>query len=103
MTDQKIRIKLEAFDHILLDKAVGEIVVTAKRTGALIVGPVPLPTRIKRFTILISPHVNKDARDQYELRMHKRVLDIEEPTSDTVDQLMKLELPSGVAIAIKVD
>ena len=102
MTEQKIRINLEAFDHILLDKAVDEIVVTAKRTGARIVGPVPLPTRIKRFTILISPHVNKDARDQYELRMHKRLLDIEEPTPDTVDQLMKLALPSGVDIELRV-
>ena len=99
---QKIRIKLKSFDHRLIDQSMAEIVNTAKRTGAKLVGPVPLPTAIERFTILISPHANKDARDQYELRTHKRVIYIVEPTEKTVDALMKLDLASGVDVQIKV-
>ena len=100
---QRIRIRLKAFDHRLIDQSAREIVETAKRTGALIRGPVPLPTRKERFTVLISPHVNKDARDQYEIRTHKRMLDIVEPTEKTVDALMKLDLAAGVDVQIKLD
>ena len=100
-TNQNIRIRLKAFDHRLIDNSAREIVETAKRTGAQVKGPVPLPTKMERFTILISPHVNKDARDQYELRTHKRLMDIVEPTDKTVDALMKLELPAGVDVQIK--
>ena len=100
--NQSIRIRLKAFDHRLIDQATREIVETAKRTGAQICGPIPLPTRIERFTILISPHVNKDARDQYEIREHKRLLDIVYPTDKTVDALMKLELAAGVEVQISV-
>ena len=92
MQNQKIRIRLKAFDHRLIDSSAQEIVDTAKRTGAQVRGPIPLPTRKERFTVLVSPHVNKDARDQYEIRTHKRVLDIVEPTEKTVDALMKLDL-----------
>ena len=92
MQNQKIRIRLKAFDHRLIDQSTAEIVETAKRTGAQVRGPIPLPTNRERYTILISPHVNKDARDQYEIRTHKRVLDIVEPTEKTVDALMKLDL-----------
>ncbi len=99
---QKIRIRLKAFDHRLIDKATREIVETARRTGAQIRGPIPLPTRIERFTILVSPHVDKDARDQYEIRTHKRLIDIVAPTSKTVDALMKLDLAAGVDVEIKV-
>ncbi|SEI89536.1 SSU ribosomal protein S10P [Allopseudospirillum japonicum] len=102
MQDQKIRIRLKAFDHRLIDQSTQEIVDTAKRTGAQVRGPIPLPTRKERFTVLISPHVNKDARDQYELRTHKRVLDIVEPTEKTVDALMKLELAAGVDVQISL-
>ena len=101
-TNQNIRIRLKAFDHRLIDNSAREIVETAKRTGAQVKGPVPLPTKMERFTILISPHVNKDARDQYELRTHKRLMDIVEPTDKTVDALMKLELPAGVDVQIKL-
>ncbi len=101
--NQKIRIRLKAFDHRLIDKSTREIVETAKRTGAQIRGPIPLPTRIERFTILISPHVDKDARDQYEIRTHKRLIDIVAPTDKTVDALMKLDLPAGVDVQISVD
>jgi len=94
---------LKAFDHRLIDNSAREIVETAKRTGAQVKGPVPLPTKMERFTILISPHVNKDARDQYELRTHKRLMDILEPTDKTVDALMKLELPAGVDVQIKLN
>ena len=94
-TNQNIRIRLKAFDHRLIDNSAKEIVETAKRTGAQVKGPVPLPTKMERFTVLISPHVNKDARDQYELRTHKRLMDIVEPTDKIVDALMKLELPAG--------
>ncbi|MCF6250745.1 MAG: 30S ribosomal protein S10 [Methylococcaceae bacterium] len=102
MANQTIRIRLKAFDHKLIDQSAGEIVETAKRTGALVKGPIPLPTKKERFTILISPHVNKDARDQYELRTYKRLLDIVEPTDKTVDALMKLDLAAGVDVQIKL-
>jgi len=102
-TNQTIRIRLKAFDHRLIDRSAAEIVETAKRTGARVKGPIPLPTRKERFTILISPHVNKDARDQYEIRTHKRVLDIVEPTEKTVDALMKLDFAAGVDVQIKLD
>ena len=100
---QNIRIRLKAFDHKLIDKSSKEIVETAKRTGAQVVGPIPLPTRKERYTILISPHVNKDARDQYELRTHKRLLDIINPTDKTVDALMKLDLAAGVDVRIRLN
>jgi small subunit ribosomal protein S10 len=102
-TNQNIRIRLKAFDHRLIDNSAREIVDTAKRTGAKVHGPIPLPTKIERFTVLISPHVNKDARDQYELRTHKRLMDILDPTDKTVDALMKLELPAGVDVQIKLN
>ncbi len=102
MQNQRIRIRLKAFDHRLIDQSTQEIVDTAKRTGAQVRGPIPLPTRKERFTILISPHVNKDARDQYEIRTHKRLLDIVEPTEKTVDALMKLELAAGVEVQISL-
>ncbi|PCK08548.1 MAG: 30S ribosomal protein S10 [Alteromonadaceae bacterium] len=102
MQNQRIRIRLKAFDHKLIDASAQEIVDTAKRTGAQIRGPIPLPTRKERFTILISPHVNKDARDQYEIRTYKRMLDIVEPTEKTVDALMKLDLAAGVEVQISL-
>ena len=102
MQNQRIRIRLTAFDHRLIDVSTQEIVETAKRTGAQIKGPIPLPTRKERFTVLISPHVNKDARDQYEIRTHKRLLDIVEPTEKTVDALMKLDLAAGVEVQISL-
>lgn len=100
---QRIRIRLKAFDHRLIDVSTQEIVDTAKRTGAQVHGPIPLPTRKERFTVLISPHVNKDARDQYEIRTHKRLLDILEPTEKTVDALMKLDLAAGVEVQISLN
>ncbi len=103
MANQSIRIRLKAFDYRLIDSSAKEIVETAKRTGAQVKGPIPLPTKKERFTILISPHVNKDARDQYELRTHKRLMDIMDPTDKTVDALMKLELPAGVDVQIKLN
>jgi len=93
---------LKAFDYRLIDQSTQEIVDTAKRTGAQVRGPIPLPTRKERFTILVSPHVNKDARDQYEIRTHKRLLDIVEPTEKTVDALMKLDLAAGVDVQISL-
>ncbi|EPM51852.1 30S ribosomal protein S10 [Pseudomonas syringae] len=102
MQNQKIRIRLKAFDHRLIDQSTQEIVETAKRTGAQVRGPIPLPTRKERFTVLVSPHVNKDARDQYEIRTHKRVLDIVQPTEKTVDALMKLDLAAGVEVQISL-
>ena len=102
MANQIIRIRLKAFDHKLIDQSAAEIVDTARRTGAMVKGPIPLPTRKERYTILISPHVNKDARDQYELRTHKRILDIVNPTDKTVDALMKLDLAAGVDVQIKL-
>src|SRR6201987_5128699 len=101
MQSQKIRIRLKAFDHKLLDQSTKEIVATARRTGARVAGPIPLPTRINRFTVLRSPHVDKKSREQFEVRTHKRMLDILEPTQQTVDQLMKLDLSAGVAVEIK--
>ncbi|PCI70523.1 MAG: 30S ribosomal protein S10 [Piscirickettsiaceae bacterium] len=103
MSKQSIRIRLKGFDHRLIDQAAREIVETAKRTGAQVMGPIPLPTKKERFTVLISPHVNKDARDQYELRTHKRMMDIIEPTDKTVDALMKLDLSAGVDVQIKLN
>jgi small subunit ribosomal protein S10 len=103
MAKQRIRIRLKAFDHRLIDQSAHEIVDTARRSGAHVVGPVPLPTRIERFTILISPHVDKDARDQYEIRTHHRLMDIVNPTDRTVDALMRLDLAAGVDVQIKVD
>lgn len=102
MSGQNIRIRLKAFDYRVLDASTQEIVNTAKRTGAQVRGPIPLPTRIERYTILVSPHVDKDARDQYETRTHKRVLDIVNPNDKTVDALMKLELAAGVDVQIKL-
>ena len=102
MTNQRIRIRLKAFDHRLIDQSAREIVETAKRTGAQVRGPIPLPTKKERFTILISPHVNKDARDQYELLTLKRLMDSVDPTDKTVDALMKLDLAAGVDVQIKL-
>jgi small subunit ribosomal protein S10 len=102
MSNQRIRIRLKAFDHRLIDQSTMEIVETAKRTGAQVRGPIPLPTRKEIFTVLISPHVNKDARDQYEIRTHKRMLDIVEPTDKTVDALMRLDLAAGVDVQISL-
>lgn len=102
MAKQRIRIRLKSFDHKLIDLSTVEIVNTAKRTGAQVRGPIPLPTRKERYTVLISPHVNKDARDQYEIRTHKRMVDIEEPTEKTVDALMKLDLAAGVDVQISL-
>lgn len=99
---EKIRIKLKAYDHRVLDQSVHEIVGTARRTGAKVVGPIPLPTEIWKTTVLRGPTIDKKARDQFEQRTHKRVLDIEEPTSRTVDALMKLDLPAGVDVEIKL-
>jgi small subunit ribosomal protein S10 len=102
MANQRIRIRLKAFDHKLIDQSTAEIVDTAKRTGAQVSGPIPLPTRKERYTVLISPHVNKDARDQYEIRTHKRLVDIIEPTDKTVDALMRLDLAAGVDVQISL-
>ena len=100
---QTIRIRLKTFDHKLIDISAREIVETAKRTGARVLGPIPLPTRKERFTILVSPHVDKNARDQYEIRTHKRLMDIIEPTDKTVDALMKLDLAAGVDVQIELN
>lgn len=100
--EQKIRIRLKAYDHRILDQSVGEIVETAKRTGAKVAGPIPLPTVLNKFTVLRSPHVDKKSREQFEIRTHKRLLDILEPTPQTVDALMKLDLSAGVDIEIKL-
>ena len=103
MSSQTIRIRLKAFDHRLIDKSAKEIVDTAKRTGAQVKGPIPLPVKLERFTLLISPHADKDARDQYEIRTHKRLMDIVDPADKTVDALMKLDLPAGVDVQIKLN
>jgi small subunit ribosomal protein S10 len=103
MADQRIRIRLKAFDHRLIDRSAAEIVETAKRTGAQVLGPIPLPTRIERHTVLTSPHVNKDARDQYETRTHKRLMDIVDPNDKTADALMKLDLAAGVDVQIQLN
>jgi len=102
MQSQKIRIRLKAFDYKLLDQSTKEIVQTASRTGARVAGPIPLPTKINKYTVLRSPHVDKKSREQFEVRTHKRLLDILEPTQQTVDQLMKLDLSAGVDVEIKL-
>jgi len=102
MPKQKIRIKLKAFDHRILDQSAGQIVEAAERTGAKVVGPVPLPTRIKKFCVIRSPHVDKDSREQFEIRTHKRLIDILEPSSRTIDVLTRLDLPAGVDMEIKL-
>ena len=99
---QRIRIRLKAYDHRVLDRSAGQIVEAAERTGAAVAGPVPLPTRIRKYTVIRSPFIDKDSRDQFETRTHKRLIDIYEPTSRTVDTLMRLQLPSGVDIEIKL-
>ena len=101
-TRQKIRIVLKAFDHKSLDLSAGQIVDTAERTGAVVLGPVPLPTHIRRFCVIRSPHVDKDSREHFEIRTHKRLVDIVDPTSKTIDALTRLNLPAGVDIAIKL-
>ena len=103
MANQNIRIRLKAFDHRLIDKSAREIVDTAKRTGATVKGPVPLPIKMERFTVLTAPHGDKEARVQFEIRTHKRLMDILNPTDKTVDALMKLELPAGVDVQIKLN
>ena len=102
VTRQKVRITLKAFDHKMLDLSAGQIVETAERTGARIAGPVPLPTHIRRFCVIRSPHVDKDSREHFEIRTHKRLIDILEPTSKTIDSLTRLNLPAGVDISIKL-
>jgi len=102
MEGQRIRIRLQAYDHSVLDQAVTDIIDTAKGTGAKVVGPIPLPTRIERYTVNRSPHADKKSMDQFEIRTHKRLLDIVEPTAKTVDELKKLNLPAGVDITIKI-
>ena len=102
MAKQKIRIRLKAFDHRILDQSARQIVDAAERTGAQVVGPVPLPTRIEKFTVNRSPFIDKDSREQFEIRTHKRLIDVVEPGSKTVDQLMRLQLPAGVEIEIKL-
>ncbi|MCH6577176.1 MAG: 30S ribosomal protein S10 [Proteobacteria bacterium] len=102
MESQNIRIRLKAFDHRLLDQSTSEIVNTAKRTGAQVRGPIPLPTKIEKFTVLRSPHIDKKSREQFEIRTHKRLLDILDPTPQTVDALMKLDLAAGVDVEIKL-
>ena len=102
MAGQKIRISLKAFDHRLLDHSVGEIVDTAKRTGARIAGPIPLPTRISRYTVLRSPHIDKKSREQFEMRQHKRMVDIIDPSQKTLDALTGLDLPAGVHVEIRL-
>ncbi|MCK5577950.1 MAG: 30S ribosomal protein S10 [Planctomycetes bacterium] len=101
MADQKIRIRIEAYDHKVLDKSVSEIINTAKRTGARVCGPIPLPTKIERYTVLRSPHVDKKSREQFEIRIHKRLIDLTEPTAKTIDALKNLNMPAGVDIRIK--
>ena len=103
MENQKIRIRLKAYDHRLLDRSVKEIVETASRTGAAIKGPIPLPTKINKYCVLRSPHVDKKSREQFEMRTHKRLMDIMEPTQNTVDALMKLDLPAGVDVELKLE
>jgi small subunit ribosomal protein S10 len=101
-TSQKIRIKLKAYDHRLLDRSTVEIIETVRRTGAIVLGPVPLPTEINRWTVLRSPHVDKKSREQFEIRTHKRLVDIVNPNQRTIDALMKLDLPAGVDVEIKL-
>jgi small subunit ribosomal protein S10 len=101
-TSQKIRIKLKAYDHRLLDRSTQEIIETVRRTGAVVLGPIPLPTNINRYTVLRSPHVDKKSREQFEIRTHKRLIDIVNPNQKTIDSLMKLDLPAGVDVEIKL-
>jgi small subunit ribosomal protein S10 len=101
MAKQKIRIRLKAYDHRVLDQSVRQIVDTAERTGAIVVGPVPLPTRIEKFTVIRSPFIDKDSREQFEIRTHKRLIDVVEPSSKTIDALVRLNLPAGVDVEIK--
>ena len=101
-TAQKLRIKLQAYEHRILDQSVAEILNTARRTGSVVAGPIPLPTRIERMTVNRSPHVDKKSMDQFEIRTHKRLMDIIKPTAKTVDELKKLNLPAGVDISIKI-
>jgi small subunit ribosomal protein S10 len=100
--EQKIRIRLKAYDHRMLDKSIDEIISTAKRTGAHVLGPILIPTKIRKYTVLRSPHVDKKSREQFEMRIHKRLIDILSPTAQTIDSLMKLDLPSGVDVEIKL-
>jgi small subunit ribosomal protein S10 len=102
MSQQRIRIRLKAYDHRVIDQSAAEIVETVKRSGAKVAGPIPLPTRVERFTVLRSPHVDKKSQESFEQRTHKRLLDIIEPTAKTVDELKKLNLPAGVDITIKI-
>lgn len=99
---ERIRIKLRSYDHRMLDQSVSRIVDTARRTGAIVAGPVLLPTKIRKYTVLSSPHVDKKSREQFEMRIHKRLIDLKSPTSKTVDELMKLDLPAGVDVGIKM-
>ncbi|HEX8294356.1 MAG TPA: 30S ribosomal protein S10 [Pyrinomonadaceae bacterium] len=100
-SNERIRIRMEAYDHTILDQSAKDIVDTAKRTDAIVHGPIPLPTRIERYTVLRSPHIDKKSREQFEIRTHKRLMDILDPTPQTVDALMKLDLPAGVDVEIK--
>ena len=102
MPQQKIRIRLKAYDHRILDQSAEQIVEAAERTGAVVAGPIPLPTHIKKFTVIRSPFIHKDGREQFEIRTHKRLIDIQNPTSRTVDTLMRLQLPAGVDIEVKL-
>jgi small subunit ribosomal protein S10 len=102
MPERRIRIKLKAYDHRVLDESAGQIVETAEQTGAMVAGPVPLPTHIRKFCVIRSPHIDKDSREQFEIRTHKRLIDILEPTSKTIDALTRLNLPAGVDIEIKL-
>ena len=101
LSQERIRIKLRSYDHRMLDNSVARIVETAQKTGAIVAGPVLLPVRIKKYTVLRSPHTDKKSREQFEMRIHKRLIDLKSPTSKTVDELMKLDLPAGVDVAIK--
>jgi small subunit ribosomal protein S10 len=101
MAKQRIRIRLKAYDHRVLDQSVRQIVDTAERTGAVVVGPVPLPTKIERFTVIRSPFIDKDSQEQFEIRTHKRLIDVVEPSSKTIDALVRLNLPAGVDVEIK--
>lgn len=101
MSNEKIRIRMEAYDHSVLDLSAAKIIETAKDTGAKVSGPIPLPTRIERYTVLRSPHIDKKSREQFEIRTHKRIIDIVEPTAKTIDALGRLEMPAGVDIRIK--
>ena len=102
MPQQRIRIRLKAYDHRILDQSAEQIVEAAERTGAIVAGPIPLPTHIKKFTVIRSPFIHKDGREQFEIRTHKRLIDIQNPTSRTVDTLMRLQLPAGVDIEVKL-